>query len=159
MSNKIKQANFIAAFVEHGRVGDACRVANISRSTLFEWKKKDKEFCEKLQEATELVEEIRLSLAEDAIYQEIENEYLERKQSGEGNMRSSDYLNFLKTQIQLTKRGKELLGITPAPPDTQAPDVVAITKILQSQAEKAIFETPPPYTDDGTENDTNQNSD
>lgn len=155
MSNKIKQTNFIAAFVECGRVGDACKVANISRSTLFEWKKKDKEFCERLQEATDLVEDIRLSLAEDAIFEEITNEYQLRKQSGEGNMKSSDYLNFLKTQIQLTKKGKEMLGIAPAPPDTQAPDVAAITKILQSQAEKAISETPAPYTDDGTENDTN----
>lgn len=129
MSNKIKQTNFIAAFVECGRVGDACKVANISRSTLFEWKKKDKEFCERLQEATDLVEDIRLSLAEDAIFEEITNEYQLRKKSGEGNMKSSDYLNFIKTQIQLTKKGKEMLGMV-QPIETAQTDVSGGTERL-----------------------------
>ncbi len=44
-------------------------------------------------------------------------------------MKSSDYLNFLKTQIQLTKKGKEMLGMV-QPIETAQTDVSGGTERL-----------------------------
>jgi len=158
MSKITQQAEVIKAYIEaNGHVGKACKAAGISRVTFYEWKRTDPDFLQKLTEAEEQAEETKLQFALKCITAQIKKERKFRK-NGELGMKDNDYLNFILAEIKLTKKGKQMLGIVPAPTTAETPDVVAITKILQAQAEKAINETPAPYTDDGTENDTNKDS-
>jgi len=158
MSKIPQQSEVIKAYIEaNGHVGRACKVAGISRETFYEWKRTDPAFLQKLTDAEEQAEEVKLQFALSFLTKELKKEYKGRS-NNEYRMKDSDLLSFIKTQIQLTKKGKQMLGVVPAPTTAETPDVVAITKILQAQAEKAINETPAPYTDDGTENDTNKDS-
>lgn len=159
MSKIPQQSEVIKAYIEaNGHVGRACKAAGISRVTFYDWKRTDANFAQKLMQAEEEAEEEKLRFAMSFLTKELKKEYKGRS-NNEYRMKDSDLLSFIKTQIQLTKKGKAMLGIVPAPTVSEAPDVVAISKILQEQAEKAINETPAPYTDDGTENDTNTGSD
>jgi transposase-like protein len=158
MSKIPRQSEVIKAYIEaNGHVVRACKAAGVNRDTFYEWKRTDPNFAQKLMEAEEEVEEIKLNFAMSFLTKELKKEYKGRS-NNEYRMKDSDLLSYIKTQIQLTKKGKQMLGIVPAPTTAETPDVVAITKILEKQAEKAINETPAPYTDDGTENDTNKDS-
>jgi hypothetical protein len=158
MSKIPQQSEVIKAYIEaNGHVGRACKAAGISRVTFYDWKRTDANFAQKLIQAEEEAEEEKLRFAMSFLTKELKKEYKGRA-NNEYRMKDSDLLSYIKTQIQLTKKGKVMLGIIPAPAVSETPDVVAITKILQAQAEKAINETPAPYTDDGTENDTNKDS-
>lgn len=44
---------FLKALAQNGNVSDACRRANVSKNTVYEWRKKDKAFAERWQQAIE----------------------------------------------------------------------------------------------------------
>jgi hypothetical protein len=115
MSKIPQQSEVIKAYIEaNGHVGKACKVAGIGRNTFYEWKKNDPDFLQRLTEAEEQAEETKLQFALKCITTQIKKESKFRR-NGELGMKDNDYLNFLLAEIKLTKKGKQMLGIVPAP--------------------------------------------
>ena len=117
MSNEIKQAEFIKAYILRlGKVSAACKDAGICRETFYHWKRTIPDFAQKLKDAVEDVADAKLELAKNALYEQLKREYSYRRKKA-GGMKDNDYLAFIRLQIQLTPEGKELLGIVqPKPP-------------------------------------------
>lgn len=44
---------FLKALAENGNVSEACRRANVSKNTVYEWRNKDRAFAERWQQALE----------------------------------------------------------------------------------------------------------
>lgn len=130
MTNKPAQSEVIRAYIEaNGRVGKACKAAGISRETFYNWKRTDANFAQKLIEAEEEAEETKLQFALKCITTQIKKESKFRK-NGELGMKDNDYLNFLLAEIKLTKKGKQMLGIVPAPAETTQTDASGGTERL-----------------------------
>ncbi len=143
MSKNPQQSEVIKAYIEaSGHVGKACKVVGISRNTFYEWKKNDPDFLQRLTEAEEQAEETKLQFALKCITTQIKKESKLRKK-GELGMKDNDYLNFVLAEIKLTKKGKQMLGIVPAPTtaETAQTDVSGGTERLLSEL-KAILPNP-----------------
>jgi len=162
--NVQQQEDFLNAYVStRGNIQQSCARAGIDRTTFYNWKKRP-DFLERLvffveQSEDKIIDDITLALYNEFMW---EAQIRSKIQAGDNKlkrgMKDADFHSLGFKLLALTKKGKQMLGIIPAPTVSETPDVVAITKVLQEQAEKATNETPAPYTDDGTENDINTNS-
>lgn len=140
MSKIPRQSEVIKAYIEaNGHVVRACKAAGVNRDTFYEWKRTDPNFAQKLMEAEEEVEEIKLNFAMSFLTKELKKEYKGRS-NNEYRMKDSDLLSFIKTQIQLTKKGKVMLGMV-QPTETTQTDASGGTERLLGEL-KAILPNP-----------------
>lgn len=116
--NTEKQDEFLIALVAtRGNIKAACERVGLDRSSFYDWKKKP-EFADKLaffiqRSEDNIVDEITAPLYNAYIWEAQIQQKIRNGEKAKPTMKVETFFNLGFKLLSLTKKGKEMLGITP----------------------------------------------